>query len=422
MLNKIFNVYYFSFVSLSLPIISRQSIQPLNNSLNTKLNSISFFYNLSANGCKPLERSLRKIIETDIHRWSLTALNKRGRLIADINGNFQRIPASNIKLFTTAYFLDKFGPTAKLKTQVHVTKNGLFVLTGEGDPDLNQQKLSRLVGKIVDYHRSIDSGTRKLRLLIREEPRKYWWPNDWHPADRLQPYGAPITRLAISSNFDFESVGNPQSRLISILRDEFAYQNINPHFLFTDHNNKTYHPKKLLLHTEYSAPLQALLSLSNSESHNFTSEVLLRNAMGSWDSSNAQSSVHRWLKSIGLTSKNLKLADGSGLSRSNQTTTKLLSSLIYKMKSHKHFPYYYSSMSVIGLRGTLSEFEKTGALKGSFYGKTGTLDGVRSMTGYLDSNSGRKFISIIYNGHEPNSLKFSMILNVVRNYRKCRDY
>ena len=56
-----------------------------------------------------------------------------------------------------------------------------------------------------------------------------------------------------------------------------------------------------------------LLSLANTESHNFTAEVLLRQAADQWDVRAASAAAHRWMQQQGIPVGGLRVADGSGL-------------------------------------------------------------------------------------------------------------
>lgn len=56
----------------------------------------------------------------------------------------------------------------------------------------------------------------------------------------------------------------------------------------------------VLMHQENSAPMHNLLSLANTESHNFTAEVLLRQGAGSWDLGQAIQRQTLWLTEQGL--------------------------------------------------------------------------------------------------------------------------
>ena len=55
------------------------------------------------------------------------------------------IPASNLKLLTTAAFLDHFGPDFKFKTLL-LAKDGELFLVGDGDPALGDVEMLKKVG------------------------------------------------------------------------------------------------------------------------------------------------------------------------------------------------------------------------------------------------------------------------------------
>lgn len=89
-----------------------------------------------------------------------------------------------------------------------------------------------------------------------------------------------------------------------------------------------------------------LLSLANTESHNFTSEVLLRQASGSWDLAEVRRRATLWLGEQGLPLQGLRLADGSGLDRANRLTSRLLAALLLRMDHHPYGRQYLASMAV----------------------------------------------------------------------------
>ena len=119
--------------------------------------------------------------------------------------------------------------------------------------------------------------------------------------------------------------------------------------------------------------MHALLSLANTESHNFTAEVLLREAADQWDLSQASVSAMQWMRAQNLPTAGLRVADGSGLSRGNRVTSRTLAALLLRMNQHPLSAYYRSSMAIAGQRGTLRNYFRGSSLEGRFHGKTGTL-------------------------------------------------
>jgi D-alanyl-D-alanine carboxypeptidase/D-alanyl-D-alanine-endopeptidase (penicillin-binding protein 4) len=91
------------------------------------------------------------------------------------------------------------------------------------------------------------------------------------------------------------------------------------------------------------------------------------------------------------------IADGSGLSRENRVTSRMISDLLRTMWRHRHKQPFFDSLSISGTDGTISARMKD--LKGRVHAKTGFIGGVRSLSGYVQHDDGRWIVfSIIYNG------------------------
>jgi D-alanyl-D-alanine carboxypeptidase/D-alanyl-D-alanine-endopeptidase (penicillin-binding protein 4) len=62
-------------------------------------------------------------------------------------------------------------------------------------------------------------------------------------------------------------------------------------------------------------------------------------------------------------------------------------------------PEYLSSLSLSGLDGTLARRFRSGPLTGRAHIKTGSLDHVSAIAGYLQSKSGDRFIVVVLQNH-----------------------
>jgi D-alanyl-D-alanine carboxypeptidase/D-alanyl-D-alanine-endopeptidase (penicillin-binding protein 4) len=353
--------------------------------------------------CPALQQRLQSVLGAEAGLWSVSIADARGRLLADVNGTRPRVPASNQKLVSTAYALDRLGPDYRLATRLWRLPDGSFRLTGEGDPDLALPQLQRLTKLALGSGGSTGAPTPVVRLQIAEEPKQAWWPRGWHPDDRYYAYGAPITRLAVTSNAINDAVMNPPSRLQALLQKSVSQQGGSVQVSLVP-ATAALPADAVLLHEEPSASMHSLLSLANTESHNFTAEVLLRQAAGSWDLTQAQQLTTQWLAQQALPMQGVRVADGSGLDRANRLTSRLLAALLLRMDQHPYGRNYLASMAVAGQRGTLRNLYKGTPLQGQFYGKTGTLTGVRSISGVLLTSAGPRYVSAISNGaHQPNT-------------------
>ena len=368
--------------------------------------------------CPALQQRLLATVGGQTSVWSITIADSQGRLLADLNGSRPRIPASNQKLVSTAYALDRLGTDYRLSTQLWRLSDGSFRLTGEGDPDLALPQLQRFAKLALGSSGGSGQLPTLLKLQIAEEPRQAWWPQGWHPDDRYYAYGAPITRLALTSNAIHEAVMNPPSRLQNLLEKTMLQQGAKVQVSLIS-ARAPMPADAVLMHQENSAPMHNLLSLANTESHNFTAEVLLRQGAGSWDLGQAIQRQTLWLTEQGLPMQGVRGADGSGLDRANRLTSRFLAALLLRMDQHPYGRAYLASMAVAGQRGTLRNLYVGSPLQGKFYGKTGTITGVRAISGVLVTNDGPRYVSAISNGASSPNETIGLVLREAQNTRLC---
>jgi D-alanyl-D-alanine carboxypeptidase/D-alanyl-D-alanine-endopeptidase (penicillin-binding protein 4) len=97
------------------------------------------------------------------------------------------------------------------------------------------------------------------------------------------------------------------------------------------------------------------------------------------------------------------MADGSGLSRRDRVTARLMTDIMAAMFDHPYREAFRASLSEAGGPGTLRSRMKD--LAGSVFAKTGYIRGVRALSGYVRTRDDRWLcFSIIYN-NIPGSVK-----------------
>ena len=376
--------------------------------------------------CQALQQTIRSVLGPQIGAWSITVLDENGALLADVNGTVPRVPASNQKLISTAFALDRLGTDFRLRTRLLRHPDGSLEIVGEGDPDLSIAEIQRfaMVALGEGGSRSTNTPSTPIRLLVREEPKRLWWPSDWQQRDRTYAYGAPITRLALTSNALSSAVMNPAARLQRILDSTARQQGGRLSVVMVDHEQRERGAPiaaddTVVLHSEDSAPMHALLSLANTESHNFTAEVLLREAADDWDVNRAALANSRWLQAQGISTAGLRIRDGSGLSRGNRVTSRTLAELLLRMGQHPMASYYQASMAIAAQRGTLRRLYRGTPLEGRFWGKTGTLRGVRTLSGILETADGPRYVSMISNGGSTPNTVMGKVLRASQRLSQC---
>jgi len=160
-----------------------------------------------------------------------------------------------------------------------------------------------------------------------------------------------------------------------------------------------------------------LLNLVNSESHNFTSEVIFRHSINDWSHDFPNLQYSNWINEQNFNSENFIFADASGLSRKNRVTTYGLSQFLRRMKFNRFSDYYFSSFSILGVRGSLANVNAPVNLKGRILAKSGRLNDVRSVSGFILGEE--KIFSIIVNNMDNSTRHIMKILSIVDNTDNC---
>lgn len=158
----------------------------------------------------------------------------------------------------------------------------------------------------------------------------------------------------------------------------------------------------VLLATRESPPLDSILRAFQKPSQNQIGEVLLktlgleRNAAGRSDSGLVV--VRRQLAEWGVDSSMAVLRDGSGLSRHNFLSPEAIVRVLAAVQMRPDFDVYLHALPVAGVDGTIRDRMRGTAAEGRLRAKTGTLDRVRALSGYVTTADGRQLlVSILVN-------------------------
>lgn len=141
-----------------------------------------------------------------------------------------------------------------------------------------------------------------------------------------------------------------------------------------------------------SAPLRQIAASMMRVSQNQYAETLLKVIGGR---EKARLVLNGW----GLTSDSYVMADGSGLSRYNYVTSNALVRLLRQMRADaKHASSFSAILPVTGRDGALVKRLAGTAADGRVRAKTGTVDNVRAIAGYVETSGGETLVfSIIAN-------------------------
>ena len=101
--------------------------------------------------------------------------------------------------------------------------------------------------------------------------------------------------------------------------------------------------------------------------------------------------IDAWLAENDLEDCSLALENGAGLSRDARICASAMGAMLSFAWKQPYMPEFVASMSLSGLDGTLRRRFDGSELVGQAHLKTGSLDHVSAIAGYLQSRSGRRF-------------------------------
>ena len=162
---------------------------------------------------------------------------------------------------------------------------------------------------------------------------------------------------------------------------------------------------RVVLAEHTSPPLSEAIKVVNKESENLHAEMLLR-TLGRVQ--NNQGSLAGGLEAlnafarqqVGILPGETYFSDGSGLSREDLVAPQAAVKLLVYMAHSPHFQAYFDSLPVSGIDGTLAHRLLTDGVKGKIHAKTGSVEHVNTLSGYMDLPSGKRLVfSIMTNNH-----------------------
>ena len=112
--------------------------------------------------------------------------------------------------------------------------------------------------------------------------------------------------------------------------------------------------------------------------------------------------VERSLKASGISTDGLVIENGAGLSRNERVSAQSLGELLQAAWRSRTMPELVSSLPIAGRDGTARRRVANSPAAGAAHIKTGTLDGVRSLAGYVLGASGRRYAVVLMINH-PNA-------------------
>ena len=147
-----------------------------------------------------------------------------------------------------------------------------------------------------------------------------------------------------------------------------------------------------------SLTLGEIVRLTNKFSNNLMARHLLltmaREKLGTPATLEKGSAViSEWGRNHGLDLQNIEIDNGSGLSRSTRISAMQMAQILNAAYHSRYAPEFIASLPLAGIDGTLRSRMKNSPA-GAVRLKTGHLDGVSAIAGYITANSGKTYILV----------------------------
>lgn len=388
--------YIFSFICLLLPILAEANILSLRTDSilpedSVQTDTIADRIDTS----KPLPQRIQELLDNDIfdrtqvgiYVYDLTA----DTLVFTHNEQQCMRPASNEKLMTAITALNDLGVLYEYRTRLYTTSipadsdsvfAGHIYIRAGYDPLLDGDDLRAFAQSLKEHRIFRLQQPIVLDLSMKDDKRLGWgwcWDDD----------EVPTTPLLYRNDDKFTDN----------LRRIFREEGIDWDGTVTE--DTTPNTATLLLTCTHNID-QVLLPMMK-KSNNSMAESLFYQLAAQKGKSRAgrkQAVAHynTLIRHIGLDPTHYQIADGSGLSLYNYLSPELLGRMLrYAYNNDDIYRHLLPSLPIAGEDGTLRKRMRGSAAQGNVRAKTGTVEGVSTLSGYLTTATGNLLCFSIMN-------------------------
>ena len=331
------------------------------------------------------------------------------RVLYDRDAGSPLAPASGMKLLTAAAVLAHLDPDERLRTSVVGARapvdgvlDGDLWLVGGGDPVLGtapwaahfvrQPALSTPLEGLADA--VVAAGVREVRGRVVGDESRYdqvryiqSWPERYVVDNQI----GPLSALSVNDGFaEWEPPGvpfpDPAAGAAGVFTDLLRQRGV----VVGGDGASGLSPGSAVAVASVDSPTMAeLVGQMLRESDNGTAELLLKElglrVGGDGSSAAGRAAVASTLSSLDLPTDGLVVADGSGLDPGNRVTCRLVHELLAGTAEGGAIE---RGLAVAGATGTLARRFVDTPVSGQLRGKTGSIRGVASLSGFVATRDG----------------------------------
>jgi D-alanyl-D-alanine carboxypeptidase/D-alanyl-D-alanine-endopeptidase (penicillin-binding protein 4) len=323
-----------------------------------------------------------------------------GAVVFGRNAGLSLVPASNEKLPITYAALETLGPDFRIATDVlgqgalvGTTWRGSRALQGHGDPTLDDADLARLAKQVRA------AGIRKVAGSVLGDESYFdslRTAPGWKPSFYITQ-SEPLSALTVDRTwFHTHHSGAPAAAAAALFKDALRRQGV----AVTGRALRgVASPDAEGLAEVLSPPLGQIVRFMDSESDNFTAELLLKQigaANGAGTTAAGASQVRATLAEARIPLAGVRIVDGSGLSSLDRLTARAIVGILQAAWEDPSIKQsFVSALAVAGRTGTLKDRMRRSPARGVVLAKTGTTSIASALSGFV---RGRYVFSVLQNG------------------------
>lgn len=310
------------------------------------------------------------------------------------------IPASITKLVTAAIAIHYLGTGYEFKTVLYTDDNnisdgiinGNLFIKGYGDPEFDTADLFTLIKKFLALN--IKEITGNIVYDDTYLDKQYFGLADYYSGDTKLQYWPYVNALCIDRN---ASRTNPSESIANTFEYEFQGKNIKLGGIIVAGTTPD-SPKEL---ARVSHSMSEVLANMNKPSDNHSAITIFKVVGAVYDAvpgtlNKGADAVVKLFTNIGIARSEYEFLEGSGLTRFNYATSNVYIQLLkYMFDDVKSFDVFYSSLPVAGVDGTLKKRMIDTEAMYNVHAKTGSINGVSTLTGYAISRDNELLIFYI---------------------------
>ena len=358
--------------------------------------------------------------------WDLTA----DSLLWGYNHHKVMRPASTQKVLTAISALTVLGAQHEFRTRAYYTGSispdstltGDIYVVGDFDPMYSYGDIRELA------HDIRNSGIRRIDGCIYGDAsmkNKDLYGNGWCWDDVPSKYEPYLCALMLERGCTYPNFGSyskdasfhPAAHFAYVLSRELQDLQVLPADTmrtFINYGMKDYPGGGRNFHTRTRTIEQVMQRMLKNSDNLHAEAVFFQLAHSnagkhcSWKDGAKQ--VENVLRKAGVSTAYVEVADGSGVSLYNYVTPEAeVAMLRYAFRNQQIYRYFYPALPIAGVDGTLDDRMRSGNAYRNVRAKTGTLEGVIALCGYVTAS----------NGHQ---LAFSILINGTLSSKVARDY